>query len=104
MTDSGGNPILDYGLRGFAWHHRRRAEEERDRSGLDRCPDIPCRLGALGALLGGAQISKATLRVGFWETLAMAATAGIGVLVGGRRYSRCVRNMRLRSFLIFSEG
>ena len=39
-------------------------------------------LGALGAWLGGAQIIKPALRVGFWGALAMAVTAGIGALVG----------------------
>jgi vacuolar iron transporter family protein len=39
-------------------------------------------LGALGAWLGGAPLSKPTLRVAFWGALAMAVTAGIGALVG----------------------
>ncbi|MDO8839083.1 MAG: VIT family protein [Parvibaculum sp.] len=39
-------------------------------------------LGAAGAQAGGADIGKATLRVTFWGALAMAATAGIGTLVG----------------------
>jgi VIT1/CCC1 family predicted Fe2+/Mn2+ transporter len=39
-------------------------------------------LGALGALAGGANIWRATLRVAFWGALAMALTAGIGRLVG----------------------
>ena len=39
-------------------------------------------LGALGAWLGGAQIIKPALRVGFWGALAMAVTAAIGALVG----------------------
>ena len=39
-------------------------------------------LGALGAQAGGAPIWRATLRVTFWGTLAMALTAGIGTLVG----------------------
>lgn len=39
-------------------------------------------LGAIGARAGGAPIIKATLRVTFWGALAMAATAGIGRLVG----------------------
>ena len=39
-------------------------------------------LGALGAWLGGAQIIKPALRVGFWGAMAMAVTAGIGALVG----------------------
>ena len=39
-------------------------------------------LGALGAWLGGAQVIKPALRVGFWGALAMAVTAGIGALVG----------------------
>ncbi len=39
-------------------------------------------LGAIGAWAGGANILKATIRVTFWGALAMALTAGIGVLVG----------------------
>jgi vacuolar iron transporter family protein len=39
-------------------------------------------LGAIGARAGGADILRATMRVTFWGTLAMALTAGIGVLVG----------------------
>ena len=39
-------------------------------------------LGAMGAKAGGANILKATARVTFWGALAMALTAGIGVLVG----------------------
>jgi len=39
-------------------------------------------LGALGARAGGADITKATLRVSFWGALAMALTAAIGSLVG----------------------
>jgi VIT1/CCC1 family predicted Fe2+/Mn2+ transporter len=39
-------------------------------------------LGALGAWAGGAPIVRPALRVGFWGALAMAATAGIGALVG----------------------
>jgi len=39
-------------------------------------------LGAIGARAGGAPILRATLRVTFWGALAMAATAGIGALVG----------------------
>ena len=39
-------------------------------------------LGALGAAIGGAGIVKPTLRVTFWGAVAMAATAGIGALVG----------------------
>ncbi|QDU74578.1 VIT family protein [Bremerella volcania] len=39
-------------------------------------------LGAVGAYAGGAPIWRATLRVTFWGTLAMALTAGIGALVG----------------------
>jgi VIT1/CCC1 family predicted Fe2+/Mn2+ transporter len=39
-------------------------------------------LGAIGAYTGGAPVWKATLRVTFWGALAMAATAGIGRLVG----------------------
>lgn len=39
-------------------------------------------LGALGARVGGAAVPRATARVAFWGALAMAATAGIGSLVG----------------------
>ena len=39
-------------------------------------------LGAIGARAGGANVIKATFRVTFWGALAMAATAGIGALVG----------------------
>ena len=39
-------------------------------------------LGALGASVGGASILKPTLRVTFWGSLAMAATAAIGAVVG----------------------
>ena len=39
-------------------------------------------LGAIGARAGGAPVVTATLRVTFWGALAMAATAGIGRLVG----------------------
>lgn len=39
-------------------------------------------LGAIGARTGGANIMRATARVTFWGALAMAATAGIGALVG----------------------
>jgi vacuolar iron transporter family protein len=39
-------------------------------------------LGAIGAKAGGAAIGRATLRVTFWGALAMALTAGIGMLVG----------------------
>ena len=39
-------------------------------------------LGALAARVGGARVLHATLRVSFWGALAMAATAGIGALVG----------------------
>ena len=39
-------------------------------------------LGALAAKVGGARVLHATLRVSFWGALAMAATAGIGALVG----------------------
>ena len=39
-------------------------------------------LGAVGARVGGAPVLTATLRVTFWGALAMAATAGIGRLVG----------------------
>jgi VIT1/CCC1 family predicted Fe2+/Mn2+ transporter len=39
-------------------------------------------LGALGARTGGAGYLKPTLRVTFWGALAMAVTAGIGLLAG----------------------
>jgi VIT1/CCC1 family predicted Fe2+/Mn2+ transporter len=39
-------------------------------------------LGALGALAGGAEILRPTMRVALWGALAMAVTAGIGHLVG----------------------
>ncbi|MGB8818007.1 MAG: VIT family protein [Rhizobiaceae bacterium] len=39
-------------------------------------------LGAIGARAGGANVVKATARVTFWGALAMAATAGIGAMVG----------------------
>ena len=39
-------------------------------------------LGALGAKTGGANIPVATIRVTFWGALAMASTAGIGLLIG----------------------
>lgn len=39
-------------------------------------------LGAVGGRAGGAPIGRAMLRVTFWGALAMAATAGIGQLVG----------------------
>jgi len=39
-------------------------------------------LGAVGAQAGGASVWKATFRVTFWGALAMALTAGIGMLIG----------------------
>jgi len=39
-------------------------------------------LGAVGARAGGANVARAILRVTFWGAIAMAATAGIGALVG----------------------
>jgi len=39
-------------------------------------------LGAWGAKQGGAPMGPAALRVTFWGALAMAATAGVGMLVG----------------------
>ncbi len=39
-------------------------------------------LGAIGAKAGGAPVWKATVRVTFWGALAMALTAGIGMMVG----------------------
>jgi len=41
-------------------------------------------LGGIGAKIGGATISKAAIRVTFWGALAMAVTAGIGMLFGTR--------------------
>jgi VIT1/CCC1 family predicted Fe2+/Mn2+ transporter len=39
-------------------------------------------LGALGARLGGAPVSRAVLRIVFWGVIAMAVTSAIGALVG----------------------
>lgn len=39
-------------------------------------------LGSIGARAGGAPVWRATLRVTFWGALAMALTAGIGLIVG----------------------
>jgi VIT1/CCC1 family predicted Fe2+/Mn2+ transporter len=39
-------------------------------------------LGAVSARAGGAPVGKAVARVTFWGALAMAATAGIGALLG----------------------
>lgn len=39
-------------------------------------------LGGVGAWAGGAPVRAATLRVTFWGALAMALTAGIGLMVG----------------------
>ena len=39
-------------------------------------------LGAVGARAGGAGIVMPTVRVTFWGALAMAVTAGIGLLIG----------------------
>ena len=39
-------------------------------------------LGGFGAHAGGAPVTKAALRVTFWGVLAMALTAGVGVLFG----------------------
>jgi VIT1/CCC1 family predicted Fe2+/Mn2+ transporter len=39
-------------------------------------------LGFLGARLGGAPEGRATVRVVTWGAVAMAATYGIGALVG----------------------
>ena len=39
-------------------------------------------LGGVGAWAGGARVRAATLRVTFWGALAMALTAGIGLMVG----------------------
>ncbi len=39
-------------------------------------------LGALGARAGGADVTRAVVRVAFWGAVAMAATAGIGAMFG----------------------
>ena len=39
-------------------------------------------LGGVGARVGGANVTKAAVRVTFWGALAMALTAGIGSLFG----------------------
>ena len=39
-------------------------------------------LGAIGARAGGANVLRATARVTFWGTLAMALTAGVGAIFG----------------------
>ena len=39
-------------------------------------------LGAIAAWAGGAPVLRASLRVCFWGTLAMALTAGVGILFG----------------------
>jgi len=39
-------------------------------------------LGALAARVGGAGVMRGAMRVTFWGALAMAATAGVGALVG----------------------
>lgn len=39
-------------------------------------------LGALGAISGGANVTKAVVRVTFWGALALVVTAGIGRLFG----------------------
>jgi len=39
-------------------------------------------LGAVGARAGGANMTKAAVRVAFWGALAMAVTAGIGAIFG----------------------
>lgn len=41
-------------------------------------------LGAVGARAGGANMTKAAIRVSFWGALAMAVTAGIGAVFGAR--------------------
>jgi VIT1/CCC1 family predicted Fe2+/Mn2+ transporter len=41
-------------------------------------------LGAIGAKAGGATMVKAAVRVTFWGALAMAVTAGIGIVFGTR--------------------
>jgi VIT1/CCC1 family predicted Fe2+/Mn2+ transporter len=39
-------------------------------------------LGALGASAGGAAMTKGAMRVTFWGALAMAVTAGVGMIFG----------------------
>jgi VIT1/CCC1 family predicted Fe2+/Mn2+ transporter len=39
-------------------------------------------LGIVGARTGGAEVLKPTIHVTFWGTLAMAATAAIGAILG----------------------
>lgn len=39
-------------------------------------------LGALGASAGGASMAKGAIRVTFWGALAMAVTAGVGMIFG----------------------
>ena len=39
-------------------------------------------LGGLAAQVGGAKVGKGVLRITFWSALAMAVTAGVGVLFG----------------------
>jgi VIT1/CCC1 family predicted Fe2+/Mn2+ transporter len=39
-------------------------------------------LGAVGAKAGGAEMLRPTMRVTFWGALAMAITAGVGLLIG----------------------
>jgi VIT1/CCC1 family predicted Fe2+/Mn2+ transporter len=39
-------------------------------------------LGVLAARAGGAPMLRASLRVTFWGALAMALTAGVGMLFG----------------------
>ena len=47
-----------------------------------RVSDIRNAGGAVGAWVGGSNITRATLRVSFWGALAMGLTAVIGHLVG----------------------
>ncbi|WP_366932234.1 VIT1/CCC1 transporter family protein, partial [Sphingomonas sp.] len=39
-------------------------------------------LGIVGARAGGAPVLRATIRVTFWGAIAMAITAGVGLLFG----------------------
>jgi len=39
-------------------------------------------LGGIAASVGGAPITKAVMRVGFWGAIAMASTAGVGWIFG----------------------
>lgn len=49
---------------------------------LDFCVEHGIVLGALGAKVGNAPISRSVMRVVFWGALAMALTAGVGHIFG----------------------